>query len=79
MRSRMALEPMAVMASFGEHGTLKFMETTGTRQEAAKAVCAFPNRGGGQVMFGVTPTGTVIGQQVAALQHRGTEHRACQS
>ena len=38
---------------------------TGTRREAAMTVCAFLNQSGGQVLFGVTAAGVVIGQQVS--------------
>ena len=48
----------------GESETLEVKETTGTRREAARTVCAFLNQGGGQVLFGVTPDGGVVGQQV---------------
>ncbi len=49
----------------GESETLEFKETTGTRREAARTVCAFLNQRGGQVLFGVTPAGAAAGQQVS--------------
>ena len=52
------------LAGSGESETLEFKETTGTRREAAMTVCAFLNQGGGQVLFGVTSAGSVVGQQV---------------
>ncbi len=55
---------LALVAS-GESEMLEFKETTGTRREAAKTVCAFLNQQGGQVLFGVTPAGIVVGQQVS--------------
>ncbi len=57
-------EHITALISIGESEALEFKETTGTRREAAMTVCAFLNQGGGQVMFGVTPDGTVTGQQV---------------
>ena len=54
----------ALVAS-GESETLEFKETTGTRREVAMTMCAFLNQGGGQVLFGVMPDGTVAGQQVS--------------
>ena len=38
---------------------------TGTRREAAQTVCAMLNQRGGHVLFGVTPIGDVVGQQVS--------------
>ena len=53
------------LASAGESEALEFKETTGTRREAARTVCAFLNQSGGQILFGVTPSGVVVGQQVS--------------
>ena len=53
------------MAVSGESEALEFKETTGKRREAAMTMCAFLNQSGGQVLFGVTPTGAVTGQQVS--------------
>ncbi len=44
---------------------MEFNETTGTRREAAMTICAFLNQPGGQLLFGVKPDGTVVGQQVS--------------
>ena len=52
------------LASSGESETQEFKATTGTRREAAMTMCAFLNQGGGQVLFGVTSAGVVVGQQV---------------
>ena len=56
---------VAALAASGESETLEFKATTGARREAAMTVCAFLNQGGGQVLFGVTPGGDVVGQQVS--------------
>ncbi len=61
----MTLQHISTLAASGESETLEFKETTGTRREATMTVCAFLNQGSGQVLFGVTPTGAVIGQQVS--------------
>ena len=53
------------LAATGESEALEFKETTGTRREAARTVCAFLNQGGGQVLIGVTRAGAVVGQQVS--------------
>ncbi len=60
----MTLQQVTALIASGESETLEFKETTGARREAARTVCAFLNQGGGKVLFGVTDTGTVVGQQV---------------
>lgn len=60
----MVSEQIVALASSGESETLEFKETTGTRREAARTVCAFLNQDGGQVLFGVNRDGDVVGQQV---------------
>ncbi len=62
---RWPFEQVAALAASCESETLEFKETTGTRREAAMTVCAFLNQHGGQVLFGVTPDGVVVGQQVS--------------
>ncbi len=52
-------------AARSESETLEFKHTTGTRREAAQTVCAMLNQRGGHVLFGVTPIGDVVGQQVS--------------
>jgi len=61
----MTLERIAQVVVGGESETLEFKSTTGTRREAARTVCAMLNQHGGQVLFGVTPDGRVVGQQVS--------------
>ena len=60
----MTLQQVTALAASGESETLEFKETTRTRREATRTVCAFLNQGGGKVLFGVTDTGAVVGQQV---------------
>lgn len=61
----MTVERIAQMVAAGESETLEFKSTTGTRREAARTVCAMLNQHGGQILFGVTPEGRVVGQQVS--------------
>ncbi len=61
----MTSEQIASLVPSGESETLEFKETTGTRRKAAMTVCAFLNQRGGQALFGVTPGGAVVGQQVS--------------
>ena len=60
----MSADRIAGIVAGGESGTLEFKSTTGTRREAIRTVCAMLNQQGGQVLFGVTPDGQVVGQQV---------------
>ena len=61
----MTANQIAAFVASGESEKLEFKETTGTRREAAMTVCAFLNQHGGQVLFGVTPAGVVVGQHVS--------------
>ena len=61
----MTSEQIAGLASAGESETLEFKATTGMRRSAAMTVCAMLNQRGGRVLFGVTPQGVVVGQQVS--------------
>ena len=61
----MTLDQITALTASGESETLEFKATTGTRREAAMTVCAFLNQRGGQVLFGVTEAGVVVGQQVS--------------
>ena len=60
----MMFDQAVALAAAGESETLEFKHTTGTRREAAQTVCAMLNQRGGHVLFGVTPAGDVVGQQV---------------
>ena len=61
----MDIDQIAQLVETSESETLEFKETTGTRREASRTVCAFLNQRGGQVLFGVTAAGVVAGQQVS--------------
>ena len=60
----MTLEQITTLVASRESETLEFKSTTGTRREAAKTMCAMLNHSGGYVLFGVSPDGDVVGQQV---------------
>lgn len=60
----MTADRISELAAAGESETLEFKSTTGQRSDAAKTLCAMLNQRGGHVLFGVTPEGTVVGQQV---------------
>ena len=57
----MTSEQIAALIRSGGSEILEFKETTRACREAAQTVCAFLNQRGGQVLFGITPTGTVVG------------------
>ena len=61
----MSVEQVARIVATGESETLAFKRSTGTRREAARTLCAMLNQQGGQVLFGVTPHGQAVGQQVS--------------
>lgn len=61
----MTLNRIRELAAAGESETSEFKSTTGTRREAVKTLCAMLNQQGGRVLFGVTPKGNVVGQQVS--------------
>ncbi|MDE0684546.1 MAG: putative DNA binding domain-containing protein [Candidatus Poribacteria bacterium] len=61
----MPLDEISALVQTGESETLEFKSTTGTRREAARTICAMLNQHGGQVLFGVTSEGNVVGQQVS--------------
>lgn len=61
----MTLDEISALVQTGESETLEFKSTTGTRREAVRTICAMLNQDGGQVLFGVTPEGNVVGQQVS--------------
>ena len=57
-------EEIARLAQQGESETVEFKATTGQRHEAARTLSAMLNGRGGRVIFGVSPKGSVAGQQV---------------
>jgi len=50
----------------GESERVEFKRSTGQRTEAAKTTCGMLNGLGGFVLFGVTDSGDIVGQQVSA-------------
>lgn len=57
-----------VKESEGQH--LEYKETTGQRVEACRTLCAFLNKDGGTVVFGVTRNGKLTGQLMADTTKR---------
>ena len=61
----MTLAALRQLVAQGEGPTLEFKRTTGKVREGLETVCAFLNGAGGQVLFGVSRTGALEGQQVS--------------
>jgi ATP-dependent DNA helicase RecG len=59
------IEQLRGWVADGESETQELKRSTGQRSDGAKAVCAMLNHRGGRLLFGVEPTGTIVGQQVA--------------
>lgn len=49
----------------GESEAVEFKRSTAERDPAAKALCAMLNHRGGTVVFGVSPDGGIVGQEVS--------------
>lgn len=60
----MTLDDIKRLVAAGESEVVEFKKSTGQRTEATKTLCAMLNGKGGQVLFGVTDEGEVVGQQV---------------
>jgi len=61
----MTLEELKSIVASGEGETLEVKETTGQRVDACETLCAFLNKDGGAVVFGVGKNGKVTGQLVS--------------
>lgn len=61
----MTPDQVSAWARAGESEMLEFKRTTGERREAARTLCGMLNHRGGRVLFGVSPDGRVLGQQVS--------------
>jgi len=55
---------LLVDVSGGESVTLEFKKSTAEKEKAFRTLCAFANGQGGDLIFGVTPSGKVVGQKV---------------
>ena len=61
---RTLLSRLMMDVSGGESVTLEFKKSTAEKDEACRTLCAFANGQGGELVFGVTPSGKVVGQKV---------------
>jgi ATP-dependent DNA helicase RecG len=56
-------EELRALVKKGENDRVEFKKSTGQRTSAAKTICAMLNGLGGFVLFGVSNSGKIIGQQ----------------
>lgn len=49
----------------GESAIVEFKKSTAEKDRACRTLCAFANGRGGQLIFGVTPVGKIVGQHVS--------------
>ena len=61
---RALLSRLMMDVSGGESVTLEFKKSTAEKDKACRTLCAFANGQGGELVFGVTPSGKVVGQKV---------------
>ena len=59
-------DELRAIVSGGESDKVEFKKSTGQRSDGAKTVCAMLNGEGGFVVFGVTNSGEIRGQEVSA-------------
>jgi ATP-dependent DNA helicase RecG len=59
------LERIRELVAGGESDTVEFKRSTGQMSRAGETLCAFLNGTGGSVLFGVSPDGDIVGQDVA--------------
>ena len=60
----MHLNDVINLAQRGESQTVEFKKSTAEKDRACRTLCAFANGQGGQLLFGITPAGKLVGQQV---------------
>ena len=60
----MTVTTLQTLVAKGESLTLELKKSTAEKDRAYRTLCAFANGQGGQLVFGVTPAGKVIGQRV---------------
>jgi len=60
------LQDLTKLIADGESERLEFKRSTGQRSRAAKTVCAMLNGLGGFLLFGVTNSGELVGQEISS-------------
>ena len=59
-----------LIVSDAETDSAEYKETTGQLERGMETLCAFLNKDGGTVLFGINDKKKVIGQEVADTKHR---------
>jgi ATP-dependent DNA helicase RecG len=62
----LSLDEIKKIVVSGESETIEFKKSTAEQEKACQTICAFANGRGGTVIFGVTPQGKIIGQDIGA-------------
>lgn len=60
----MDLTHIQSLVQHGETETVEFKKSSGERRDAMHTICGMLNHRGGRVLFGVSPDGRILGQQV---------------
>ena len=61
----MNLRSLELLVADGESEGLEFKKSTGGLRGGMESLCGFLNGRGGQVLFGVTNVGAIVGQQIS--------------
>ncbi|MDP6633608.1 MAG: ATP-binding protein, partial [Phycisphaerae bacterium] len=61
----MKLRTLELLVSEGESDGLEFKKSTGGLKGGMESLCGFLNGRGGQMLFGVTDAGAIVGQQIS--------------
>ena len=71
-------DQIADWVTAGESETLEFKKSTAEKDRACRTLCAFANGQGGRLLFGVTPSGKLVGQTVTdrTLEELAQEFRS---
>jgi len=65
-----AHDELRALLAAGESETVEFKNSTAQLTRAGETLCAFLNGEGGRVLIGVSPSGELLGQQVADKTQR---------
>ncbi|MCL5091008.1 MAG: putative DNA binding domain-containing protein [Patescibacteria group bacterium] len=59
------------MNNFNEGENIELKKTTAEKEAAMQDLCAFANKNGGKIYFGIDPSGKILGQQISdnTLRH----------
>jgi ATP-dependent DNA helicase RecG len=60
----MDLEALRQAVADSESDRLEFKKTTGDLKAGMRTLCAMLNGAGGRVLFGITPSGRIVGQHI---------------